>query len=1385
MSAPRSSIAPIPARREAASNSRFSTGPLDRHPHHHTNDHIRSSRSSSEVASKTPSRPRTSKYSAPPSSFQPKTPLKPVETPVSATAQRTSRVSEQGRTPRARPSSSRPSIPASGSTPSTARASLAPAADRVPKSRSHTSSLGSALSQRGILTSTTAANYTKEPTSSPAVSAHCSSSSLVSSKSSSAQFLTTKAALPKARPHSLRETPTRPPPTVASASLVSRSRSNSTASDLTVKDKMFGSAPRNIDLQRRMRQDSVATVYTQNSAEDEDDVGSIRSEEDDQVYDARRPHSGTPSLSTTVSSNTTDSERNSVGPTRKAGPVEYTNPFGGAMPIQPASAVPHKMHPFGLEGIRKESVANWAADRLGSIGGDVEFKGMSARFQEIEGLLASGRASRARRPSEAMGAGLNRSPTKSRSGSITQAQKPAAVARRPSISANPGPVPSMAPPPRPPRSGGRARALSKPPELASVGEVEAGESPKKRETQSVILSEAVNLAQHSLAVRDAVEPSHLRPVSVDTGARRMSESKEENAGGDGKPTPGALMTREQWEAEYLPRLIEKERKRLIEEQASDSSKANSLKSPKSTPSLSRSPDRPSASPTKEATADPATGFMQGKEARKRSQSPIKSHRSSPALFKPDLEAEGSPAPVRKEIEQPASPTKDVPDAPSSPKRREGSPFKAALAAAQANRATRMRSDSIRIGPFDTVPATQPSIARDNVAMAPPSRSRSTSPNKLTRESPKLAPPADILSQDRVNVVDTTSERHPTFVHRGSISSEAGQVGQSGTAQSTPTLDLKMNDPLTNLAIADVSTDLMGDYEHSLMALYKSSDVSFDQGGQNLYKLLGGDGPSSMGVRFTPTKNRPRSELFKDAAKKGENGHVRQHSDQTNSQARKQDASTMPSDKTVTPSSNGPRHLQMNDEITPSRVGLGGSPAKARAPNGPQQLSSTPIGLGISMVSPFSSRTPIGGSPLKARLDSGASPDQAALPPLALNSKRGAGKLAVPGKASSPTKASSPANNVGDDTTMLMGASTIRNLDGSFLMDEKVDDSMLFGPDIGTFSGKKVEQIRNRLKATRAAGVAAAAAAAPAPSSKGVQALMDMYTPPSSGSDGSDKGARFTSQKSGSSSPVKPVPMKQNSTPATSTGKDYGLGMRQPSTRNVSGSAPRPSVGSRIPSLTVQPPTRTSSIQRTTSFDNTQSGSRPENNGARRSLPRSCSADQRPQQQWQKASDWEPVPPLNIRKTSGMGPPANDSAHSSLRSSVGPGTNPSSPARPTEAQVKASARARIEAGIKSRASMAAMSADHRRNMSNASSEGFGDGLPKSMSLGDLSGISVPSPQGTPASSRYGALSSGPTETLGGAGRPMAISRPSLPSTVSRLPTRGRHSGSIPRAPGVPF
>ncbi|KAE8233523.1 hypothetical protein CF326_g1441 [Tilletia indica] len=1289
------------------------------------------------------------------------------------------------------------------------------------KTRGRPSSLGTALAQRGVLTSTTISNISKAKPRPSATSF---------STPSSSKFTPS---LPKVRPNSCRDF--KATTSLSSSShRTSKARRNSAASDATVTAEMSGfEPPRTYNRPRRDTHCSVASVYTQNSGDEE---GS------DELFD-RQTSSRTSSLSHDDTTLPTESERSSLSAPPKPNTIEYNaNPFGDT-PIKVVSDV------FGPQGIRKESNFNVISARLGSIGGSPELRSMSARFQEIEDLLTAGRENHTRREGEEERAKIvspprpvrNRPPIAPKA--APEAVKVGSVAANPvNVVLNPGR--SMGPPPRPPRAKSRNDSKGLPAK-SSLGQeptipeerptIAAGVSPRKRSSMMIIpQSQSEDTPSEPARPEASLRPA--RPVSVDAGKLRLSEAQEASDG-----TTTVLMTREQWEAEYLPRILELERKKLSEEHSKMDLGGLPLKSPRSTPMLSlkgRDKDLPPVKETEETESDinsncgdeqevGSSGAAQGRLAKRRSRSPIKSHRSSPVLRAVAL---SSPTEERGSGED-----KDGGDQPEDAKTKgqqlvssalhknaelsSQSPFKAALATARANRSEKTQLGSPEKGTERWV--------------------------KAVKSAAVEASPEEVSSTPAAANVDgfVTPSPSDSDLGRGSSGGSDGVLGDfgraesvsSGTTASTPTLDIRLHDSLTNLAISDVSTDLMQD-DHSLMALYKHGDTSFDVGGKNLYRLLGGDLLSDLKVLgHGSDKGRPASEIMKKAEKQANSTHTRQFSEHTGDHTPRRNLAQLPVAVDDAQEMGTTRFLSARTLGPPASIG--GSPAKARgAVTAAASSSSNPVGLGIEISGPFLPKSQ-SGSPVKARLDSGANAEQAALPPLISTPKR------------KRTMESVPESNVGDDSTSSITTLNTRNISGSFLMDERLDDTLLYSSHIGTFSGKALSPVRQAIQrnigALTSTPVVTERKSSLPRSKSGTRRTMSPPLSPTKGAISQQTPLAIAVEQSKIEVTVEPadetVTAAASSAPRNAM-KPPGLPLRRPSSNGTgsAGSGPRPSLGSRIPSLGQGSMGRASGLPRVVSNSNSGSGSGiscPPISGARQSLARSVSGERLPEVA--KADNMGFVTPLKIRRlpsggaiagterkqsagpmpTSGSGSmfgfvtparsattPANGMGLLAPTPSLafrGPRSeavgNPSGPAPsgPLPATPGASSRARNDAALRGRASMAVLPSS--RSQAQSSSQG----IPKSNSAGNVNGLAL----GRPSLSTSSSTTSTNSSKVGGSqlqARPSlsnvnraALPRPSLPAssssggttaTGSRLPMRGgstRVAGAVPRAPGIPF
>ncbi|KAK0562236.1 hypothetical protein OC844_002793 [Tilletia horrida] len=1302
-------------------------------------------------------------------------------------------------------------------------------------------SLGKILAQRGVLTSTTISNYSKSRPSTKATRASDAPEALI--------IKAVPSATPKSRSHSDFAAKDRP--------ISSHSRTSSAASDTTIRPDMFGSvSPRKISGQRKSMRDSMASIYTQISADEQDAIlGS--GENDGSAEDHTEPR--TPSLSFTASS-----DRSSTGSAKKSSGIEYNlNPFGS----QPLSI---KQDVFGPLGIRKESNFNVVQARLGSIGGTQEMTSMASRFQEIEDLLMAGRENRARRieEAEAEASPLPRpcSPSKpSTSSTRGDADIKFGAVQPKRVSIISTPTLPMAPPPRPPRAKSRNN-LKKLPTIASSSAEGSQEDlvlppsetvPKKRASISVTPSDRAD-------VQIGGGEPNARHASLDGGARRMSEAQAvaESKGGS------VLMTREQWEAEYLPRLIEQERRKLLEEQ-----QQSKLKSARSTPSLS--PKKREAALTMESGKTdgdgeerPQDGIGQGREARRRSQSPIKGHRSSPSLSRVTLPSPHTPK-VRSRLndevghaqeELPALPVANPSSKAGTPSRDvRQSPFKMALAAARTNRSE--GSQSIGSVP-DLSHSRQQSRSSAFAALEDSAGASEQRGITAANVAPDMVGPGDVpLADNAPSPIESDSAASTDaqsslllddhLKHRGSVSSEASSAPSSHTSRSTPTLGIRLNDSLTNLAIADVTTDLMQD-DQSLMSLYRHGDLSFDTGNQSLYRLLGGDGSGPGGEAARP---RPASAFVTTAERTTPSMHTRQMSDRViGDRTPRHDltplrtfiSATTPGSDTrgTTPGSTlSLRALREQALTLPSPMRpFAGSPAKPRGPaiktEGGMGLG---LGMGVSASDAFLSSTKSQtGSPVKARLDSGASPEQAALPPLIINPKRKTTK----------EEDEEDAPLIGDESSASLSLLNARSPSGSFLLDEKMDETMLFRSNIGTFSAKVLGPLKMALMDQKSARESSSA--------------KDPFSAP--------EVAPHRAQPEGTADAPASRPKLADAVFATPA---------LPKTNKGIPAIPRPSLGSRVPSSGSDsgPSSRSSTASRIAapSSSSSSGGSRPPISGGRPSMARSFSGERPSAPALGAAENLGLVTPLQMRRlpsgsgsqtrlrtpSSGSLKHANQVGGGTARklsaSSLLPArsaTTPASAVLVPEVRVDAArlpaatvtsegtavtpgaaSRARAEAALRTRASLANLPTPKSLRSQSSSNALTPGGIPKSVSAGNVAG-SLPTPnqgQGSGSSrimvrsnSKLSAAaaasaasmnsssssSSARTTRLSMTSRDRAGSittaapRPSLPTPAgavpaapvggasttsfgiggSRLPMRGgsaRPSAAIPRAPGVPF
>ncbi|CAD6891645.1 unnamed protein product [Tilletia controversa] len=1375
------------------------------------------------------------------------------------------------------------------------------------KTRPRASTLGTSLVRRGVLTSTTISNITKakpRPSASTSQVATTSSSKLAPS-------------LPKVRPNSCRDFKS-----ITSSNSISGARSNSVASDATVEPDMAAFiSPYRANRQRSNTCATTRSVYSQHSGDDDDDEYTASHGKYDDSDKQTTPGTSSPSYDQT--SLPSGSERSSLSGPSKQNTIEYNvNPFG-TTPIKVINDV------FGPSGARRESNFNIISARLGSIGGSPELRSMSARFQEIEDMLAEGRENHTRRQDEPLSSSSSRAsgmdnsrpsaeeaahdaiklrsvatpavkslvyksepsveeaaldasrvrfvattPVKRhghksgpsaeeaeleankvrfvattaaqslgrRSGpSAEEAALDASRARSVATTAVISPGRLMGPPPpRPPRAKSRDGRKGPPclpaPELKAKDVVSAQKPPTTDPKKDVVAAKKLLRTDHRrsgvlprkrssmavipqsplLAEEENEEEVTLRPVSVDAGTRRLSDAKETSDG-----IPSVLMTREQWEAEYLPQLIVQERQKLFVENANSDAEGRDLKRHRSTPSLSRKDiEEDLLTPTKprqmeaevlvqcggdqdglsslmkprqtktevllQCGGDPETsssGLAQGRQAKRRSQSPIKSHRSSPTLSTVALP---SPRKVRDSDETRAGrshlddgETKDEQLLPS-PLAREvdlstQSPFKAALAAAHAKRSVRTQPGSPEKGTGRWMNSVKTVGA--------------------FAEDPRSAPP--VSNFDGL----TTPSSSDSNLRSGNSDGVLGDFGRtdsvsSGTTTSTPTLDIRLHEPLTNLAISDVSTDLMQD-DHSLLALYKHVDTSFDAGGKNLYRLLGGDSLEYRVLEKGAGKARPVSGILKKAEKEGGSVHARKLSDPNGDHTphRNPVRTSLAADGSVLRS--------RSSRAFPLSPSIGGTPAKQRGGAAAAAASSsTPIGLGIDMSEAFSSRSQPG-TPVKARLgrrlDDGANAEQAALPPLILGPK-------LKQKEASTTSELA----VGDDSVSTISLLHSRNISGSFLLDEKLDDALLYATNIGTFSSKFLSPVKKLLQ--RNPDTPAITPRRSSLSKKHPPSRETMAPPPSGSITASQQpredAMKPTESETSTEASDRTVTAASPAAPQD-TFKTPGLAIRRPGSSRITGSGPRPSTGSRIPSFGTEGAStaRASGLPRVVSNGSTSSGLRPPSSGGRQSLARSFSGE-RPAEIVKMSGDM-------TRARSGTMPTSG-----STSSAAGPSVvvqdpraeargKRSTPAVDVTATPDAGARARADAVLRGRASVAVLPSPRLRTQS-SSSTGSSRSISKSNSA---SNVMVPArmelpplPGSSSSAASASRASSHPSRAGGGQLQPRpslnnvpraALPRPSLstPSaygssstgtTSSRLPMRGsstRPSGAV-RPPG-PF
>ncbi|KAK0526394.1 hypothetical protein OC835_005303 [Tilletia horrida] len=688
-------------------------------------------------------------------------------------------------------------------------------------------------------------------------------------------------------------------------------------------------------------------------------------------------------------------------------------------------------------------------------------------------------------------------------------------------------------------------------------------------------------------------------------------------------------------------------------------------------------------------------------------------------------------------------------------------------------------------------------------------------------------------------------------HRGSVSSEASSAPSSHTSRSTPTLGIRLNDSLTNLAIADVTTDLMQD-DQSLMSLYRHGDLSFDTGNQSLYRLLGGDGSGPGGEAARP---RPASAFVTTAERTTPSMHTRQMSDRViGDRTPRHDltplrtfiSATTPGSDTrgTTPGSTlSLRALREQALTLPSPMRpFAGSPAKPRGPaiktEGGMGLG---LGMGVSASDAFlSSPKSQTGSPVKARLDSGASPEQAALPPLIINPKRKTTK----------EEDEEDAPLIGDESSASLSLLNARSPSGSFLLDEKMDETMLFRSNIGTFSAKVLGPLKMALMDQKSARESSSA--------------KDPFSAP--------EVAPHRAQPEGTADAPASRPKLADAVFATPA---------LPKTNKGIPAIPRPSLGSRVPSSGSDsgPSSRSSTASRIAapSSSSSSGGSRPPISGGRPSMARSFSGERPSAPALGAAENLGLVTPLQMRRlpsgsgsqtrlrtpSSGSLKHANQVGGGTARklsaSSLLPArsaTTPASAVLVPEVRVDAArlpaatvtsegtavtpgaaSRARAEAALRTRASLANLPTPKSLRSQSSSNALTPGGIPKSVSAGNVAG-SLPTPnQGQRSgSSRImvrsnsklsvaaaasaasmnssSSSSSARTTRLSMTSRDRAGSittaapRPSLPTPAgavaaaavggasttsfgiggSRLPMRGgsaRPSAAIPRAPGVPF
>jgi len=801
---------------------------------------------------------------------------------------------------------------------------------------------------------------------------------------------------------------------------------------------MFGSVtPRRFSqVRQRSRGMSISSVYSHASDEEFDE--SAANERADDIFDAHT--SSRPGSAYTASSGQASSDRDSVVSARKPSMIEYNiNPFGS----EPITIKQQNCWP---RGIRSESNANIVFDRLGSIGGSPEMRNITSRLQDIDDLMAT-----VQQPSTV------RQSSGGRKDSVSYFPQPAnssPVARfsaLPSevVAASSRPPSMMAPPPRPPRARQRSNSKAKRLDVGAIAErlpttlAEEEEPPESQKRRSA----AMGFTEGSQFNN---EPKVLLRLTDNTGIRRITSESE-----DQTQAREPLLTREQWEAEYLPKLMEEKRLKALEEQGIGADGNSVLKSARSTPVYTNSfapqePLSPRMSPGKRAANDeqrPGQLPSEGREAKRRSRSPVKSHRSSPhlstaKLLSPPLRT--SHLPQAEPLMTPRSQLRaeDGNNAPLA------SAFQEVLASARDRQADRFSQDSRarRTLSFSTqsgsvltpLAAAEPAI---EPLQPSPRSTRSQTSSSDGAPAPSVGSSTD-SSEDQSRVASLLSERAARIDHRDSVSSEASSVA---TTMSTPTLSIRLNDSMTNLALGDVSTDLMQD-DQSLMALYKSGDASFDVGGQSLYKLLGGDPAHREEADHTARKrmSRPASEKPKQTARMSRLGHARTSSDRTGEMTPRRAATHRPmlSDS----------YEQSPRSQAPCRMGvlgsLGGSPGKARGlvPSTP----TTPIGLGIRNPDPVTPAT--FSSLLKKRVDLGATPEEGTMQPLVITPKR------------TNVKPSEP-NFEGDDSTASLSLFQSRNHDGSFLMDEKLDEALLHSANMGTFSAKMLSPFKKMMKPT--------------------------------------------------------------------------------------------------------------------------------------------------------------------------------------------------------------------------------------------------------------------------------------------------------------------------------